>query len=772
MPSVVLLLTAFAYAFVLSGEITVPPATTTADAPTSLPSVSNTSEPARYCSAETREGVFYPKTRACTEARIPCSDQENVEGTVVRYCSCKTTIWETPNTTNCTHKWVSELESAIEKGDPAEQISKKMASSLEYTLSRQLYGGDITKSVKLSVALLGLARTQFDAVDKYDQEARATNFTESFGLYGNYLLSQQALKAWKELTPSLYYVEALTSSLKQSVILLGDYILDPQKKLQYDNWAMKIDFVQWEDTSRKDSTDLAADITSLGLSVKEKVNAVPLSPSGQFEELTGNSTTATPSRAPKVQFSGFSESPIIELPPLSHLESSTNESSAPVSAVSRVGSQPGAASSYTHLRLSYLVFKNLGQLLYVDNFTMVNSHIACVYVGDGTKSMNLFDDQPITLTFFHLRRRLVNPTCISLNFHTRMWSTKGCRLISTSWGMTECACTHLGSCFAVLMKITVEDAIWYNIGKDFKVRFDVENIGRALSAVCLASSLFVFTFFRSLHNVRNIIHWNLCFSLLVHDLVPFILSPTRIKNRVCCAIVLMLDPYSDIATFCWMLIECYQLYLSLVQVLDSNKTRIFPYCVFSYGFPAVAVGVVFNLDGYEPKQYCSWGNLSLRAHLALFVPDFIIILANVIILFIALRVLLTVNDRDRSRKDRLFQWLKAPATLLCLLGVTRLFFFLSLLFPWTVFDWMRVVFNSLQGVFIFILLVVLNENVRSTVVHCLRNKTKSNDSSSVVITSGEERVIRPLSLLQFARNSNPKAEEPRLLRHERITAGF
>ncbi|CAJ0608326.1 unnamed protein product [Cylicocyclus nassatus] len=780
MPSVVLLLTAFAYAFVLSGEITVPPATTTADAPTSLTSVSNSSEPARYCSAETRNGVFYPKTRACTEARVPCSDQENVEGIVVRYCSCKTTIWETPNTANCTHKWVSELESAIEKGDPAEQISKKMASSLEYTLSRQLYGGDITKSVQLSVALLGLARTQFDGVDKYDQEARATNFAKSFGLCGNYLLSQQALKAWEELTPSLIKDNAnvLTSLLKQSVLTLGDYILDPQKKLQYDNWAMKIDFIQWEDTSRKDSTDLAADITSLGPSVKGKINAVPLTPSGQLEELAGNSTTATPSRAPRVEFSGFSESPIIELPPLSHLdttESSTNESSAPVSAVSRVGSKTGAASSYTHLRLSYLVFKNLGQLLYVNKFTMVNSHIACVYVGDGTKSINLLHDQPITLTFFHLRRRLVNPTCISLNFDTRMLSVKGCRLISTSWEKTECACTHLGSCFAVLMKIAVGDAIWYNIGKDIKLPFDFENIGRALSAVCLAFSLFVFTFFRSLHSVRNTIHWNLCFSLLVHDLV-FSISLPRIRNRVCCAIVMMLDPYSDIAAFCWMLTEGYQLYLSLVQVFDSNKTRLLPYCVFSYGFPAVVVGVVFSWDGYESKQYCSWFNLSLRVHLALFVPDFIIILANVIILVIALRVLLTLNDRDRSRKDKLFRWLKRLATLMCLLGVTHLFFFLSLYFPWTfpwtVFDWMHAVFNSLQGVFIFILLVILNENVRSPVIRYLRNKINSIKSSSVVTTFGEKRGIRPLSLLQFSRNSNPKAEEPRLLRYERITAGF
>ncbi|CAJ0608251.1 unnamed protein product [Cylicocyclus nassatus] len=157
---------------------------------------------------------------------------------------------------------------------------------------------------------------------------------------------------------------------------------------------MEVDFLQWEQKSRKDSTDLAADITSLG-PAKEK--AVPLSPDDQFE-LTGNSTTATHFRPPTVQFSGLSKSPIIELPPLSisdNTESSANESSAPSSAVFLLGSQPGAASS-TRLRLNYLVFANLGQLIHVepvhednheDNVTVVNSHIACVYVGDGTKSI-------------------------------------------------------------------------------------------------------------------------------------------------------------------------------------------------------------------------------------------------------------------------------------------------------------------------------------------------------------------------------------------------
>ncbi|KAK6046055.1 hypothetical protein COOONC_16441 [Cooperia oncophora] len=67
----------------------------------------------------------------------------------------------------------------------------------------------------------------------------------------------------------------------------------------------------------------------------------------------------------------------------------------------------------------------------------------------------------------------------------------------------------------------------------------VSIIGCALSVVCLALSLFVFTFFRPLYNVRNTIHRNLCRGF----------------------------------------------------VFESDKTRLFLYYKFSYGFPAAIVAI-------------------------------------------------------------------------------------------------------------------------------------------------------------------------------------
>ncbi|RCN24672.1 hypothetical protein ANCCAN_29627 [Ancylostoma caninum] len=135
------------------------------------------------------------------------------------------------------------MRSAIQRGDPAEQISTRMAADLGSTLNRQLYGGDITGSVTLSNDVLQLARTQYTALtDRNERQTRATNFTESFGSSGDYLLSPKALPVWEELSTlvRIDHASTLMSSLEQSAILLADYTIDNQKKLQYKNWGERL----------------------------------------------------------------------------------------------------------------------------------------------------------------------------------------------------------------------------------------------------------------------------------------------------------------------------------------------------------------------------------------------------------------------------------------------------------------------------------------------------------------------------------------------------
>ncbi|EYC05241.1 hypothetical protein Y032_0083g1661 [Ancylostoma ceylanicum] len=724
------------------------------------PAVGEIFAPAKFCDEETRKGIRYPKTRACTEARVQCPDPDNIVGTIVRYCNCQTATWDPADTTNCTHKWISEMRSAIQRGDPAEQISSKMAADLGSTLNRQLYGGDITGSVTLSNDVLQLARTQYAALtDRNERQTKATNFTESFGSSGDFLLSPKAMPVWGEL-PTLVRIDhasTLMSSLEQSAILLADYTIDNQKKLQYKNWAMEIDVRQPEAyaSPHGDAMDPLAGRRSGG---RPGLSPPMDDTFDGFAAPTSSGTTPAPHES--VQFSGFSQSPIIKLPSLSVLKSSANAAS-PQRAVGAAFFHPGMdptsdqSLDRSRLRLGYYVFTTFGQLLAENSNTIVNSHVIGASVDDATRSLSLPSDQPATFTFYHLRKNGVsNPRCVFWDLDLREWSTDGCRMLSTNNDATECACDHLTS-FAILMDISGKVSQYSGT---MAAALDVVSIiGCALSVVCLALSLFVFTFFRSLYNVRNTIHRNLCLSLLIAELV-FVIGMDRTGNRVGCSIVALLLHYFFLAAFCWMLLEGYQLYLMLIEVFEPDNTRILLYYLFSYGFPAVVVAVSGGVawHNYGTDRYC-WINTSTPTLWAFIGPIAVIILANVIFLAIALKVVLSVKTGDRNKSDRVFGWLKrifqilvvqGSATLLCLLGITWIFGFLTAVGSagGVAFAWIFTILNCSQGVFILILHVILNEKVRSTVVRwlrsgvcCLPDKTSADNSREYI--SSRHRIM-------------------------------
>ncbi|CAI4228308.1 unnamed protein product [Auanema sp. JU1783] len=693
----------------------------------------------KYCSEGTVKGIRFPKTRECTEAQVPCPDEENIIGIVTRYCNCKTAKWEIPNTTNCTHKWVSEIRNSLNNGDPAEQITAQLALNLERTLSRQLYGGDIIGSVSLSGDVLSLAKTQFSAlIDRNDRQRRASNFTESLGTSGDELLSVSAVPVWGELESwrRIEHASKLMSVLEQSALLLADYTIESQRKLSYRHWAMEIDV-------REPEAYTSARLDTVG--------AVPMDdtidvPAARVLSDGQGSTTST------VNFNSINKSPSISLPSLSVLK----ESSAPTAPTGEVAAQAffhpggnsGSASTLdrTRLRLGYYVFTTFGDLLTTDDQSIINSHIIGASVDDAVRSISLPDTEPATFTFYHLKKTGVsNPRCVFWDLNLKIWSTEGCQLISSNSTTSECACNHLTS-FAILMDVSGNVARYS--GALASALDVISIIGCSISIVCLSLSLATFTFFRSLYNVRNTIHRNLCLCLLIAELV-FVIGMDRTSNATACSVVALLLHFFFLASFCWMLLEGYQLYLMLIQVFESNRSHVLLYYLFSYGFPAAVVAVTAGVawHNYGTDTYC-WIDTTTPTIWAFIAPIIIVIIANMIFLLIALRVVLSIRSRDRNKTDRLIGWLKGSATLLCLLGITWVFGFLTAVKggTGTVFAWIFTICNSTQGIFIFFLHVVMNDKVRLVIVRwirtgvcCLPDNASAYNSKSFL--SSRQRIL-------------------------------
>ena len=99
--------------------------------------------------------------------------------------------------------------------------------------------------------------------------------------------------------------------------------------------------------------------------------------------------------------------------------------------------------------------------------------------------------------------------------------------------------------------------------------------------------------------MRNTIHRNLCLCLLIAELT-FVIGIDRTASRAGCGVVAILLHFFFTASFCWMLLEGYQLYMMLIQVFEPSKTRLLLYYIFCYGFPAVLVAVTAGVawDNY------------------------------------------------------------------------------------------------------------------------------------------------------------------------------
>ncbi|XP_061549872.1 adhesion G protein-coupled receptor L2-like isoform X3 [Phycodurus eques] len=632
----------------------------------------------RFCEATRRRAIDWPQTHTGLSVERPCP--KGTRGIASFLCTMAGS-WcsKGPDLSNCTSHWVTQVAQKIRSGENAANLANELARLTQ----GPVFAGDVSSSVRLMEQLVDILDAQlqelrpsekdsagrsFNKLQKREKTCRA--YMKAIVDTVDNLLRPEALKSWRDMnsTEQTHAATMMLDTLEEGAFVLAENLIEPAiVKVPAENIVLDVYVV---------STD------------------------GQVQDF----------RFPQTSRGG------------STLQLSSN--------TVKVNSKNGVA------KLVFVLYKHLGQFLSTENATLrglgdagrrnlsltVNSHILSASITK--ESSRVFVADPVIFTLEHLdKENYYNPNCSFWNYSERSmmgyWSTQGCKLLDTNRSHTTCSCNHLTN-FAILM------AHRGNVGKGSVHELlltVITRMGIAVSLVCLAISLYTFCFFKGLQSDRNTIHKNLCLNLFVGELV-FLVGINMTEPKLVCSIIAGVLHFCFLAAFAWMCLEGVQLYLMLVEVFESEFSRRKYYYVAGYLFPAAVVGISAAVDyrSYGTPRAC-WLRVDNHFIWSFIGPVTFIIVVNVIFLVVTMYKMVkhsTSMKPDSSRLGGIRSWVLGAFALLCLLGLTWSFGLFFLNESSIVMAYLFTIFNTLQGMFIFIFHCLLQKKVRKEYSKCFR----------------------------------------------------
>ncbi|XP_039525553.1 adhesion G protein-coupled receptor L3-like isoform X21 [Pimephales promelas] len=651
-----------------------------------------------FCSPITDSTLTWPKTRQGQVAKQPCPP--GTIGTTMFACQGPEGLWDQqgPDLSNCTSTWVNIINQKIRAGEPAAIISRELSEQTK----GHMHAGDITYTVRAMGHLIDLLDIQLRNLTPGGKDSAARSLNKAMVETVNNLLQPQARAAWMGLSTGeqLRAATMLLDTVEQGAFVLADNLL-------------KTDVVQ-ENTENI------------------QLEVARMSTDGNLPDL-------------KFPQTGGQGNAI-------HLSANTLK-------------QHGRNGE---IRMAFVLYKHLGSYLSTENASMkfssetlntnysviVNSPIITAAINKDSNKVYLSD--PVIFTVRHIQQseENFNPNCSFWSYSKRsmmgFWSTQDCRLLGTNRTHTTCSCTHLTN-FAVLMAhvdVKTADPV-------HDLLLDVITwVGILLSLVCLLVCIFTFCFFRGLQSDRNTIHKNLCISLFIAETL-FLTGINRADQPIACAVFAALLHFFFLSAFTWMFLEGVQLYIMLVEVFESEHSRRRYFYLAGYGIPALIVAVSAAVDyrSYGTDRVC-WLRLDTYFIWSFIGPATLIIMLNVIFLGIALYKMFhhtailkpdsgcldNINYEDYDPEIK--SWVIGAIALLCLLGLTWAFGLMYVNESTVIMAYLFTIFNSLQGMFIFIFHCVLQKKVRKEYGKCLRTHCytgKSVESSMGSVKSSSSR---------------------------------
>nr|XP_054775208.1 uncharacterized protein LOC129283398 [Lytechinus pictus] len=309
-----------------------------------------------------------------------------------------------------------------------------------------------------------------------------------------------------------------------------------------------------------------------------------------------------------------------------------------------------------------------------------------------------------------------NTLCSYWDYNTSNWSSLGCTFdgITDTDGdkMVTCLCDHLTS-FAVLLNVSSTQV---PPGHEFAMGV-ISWVGCSLSIVACFFTCFGYAILK-LHSDLILIHGNLALAVGGTEIAFLCLNFVQFPS-IPCTVVGSLIYYLLLTMFAWMAIEGIHLYLLTFVVWNAERRKIKHYMACGWGVPVVFLIVLLSVQtgelGNQNACFLSLDDLSL---LFLMVPIAIVILFNLFVMVRVVRQIAKMADGPTLQSDvksRVRHGVKAIFVLLPIMGLTWVFAFLAIERASVAFQYIFVISNSFQGVFIFFVHFIRNSEVRHAV---------------------------------------------------------
>ena len=346
----------------------------------------------------------------------------------------------------------------------------------------------------------------------------------------------------------------------------------------------------------------------------------------------------------------------------------------------------------------------------------------------------------IIVSFQHSDTTLINSQCVYTTNYTLsqtgeiQWETLTCqKLPMSNQTHTFCNCSHLTS-FAILMSPDP----YYSSGVGMSI-FSYSSL--CISIFFLFISLGLHFMKLSISGAVLFVHRNLIFSILLSQII-FVLGIERNEWQLPCLIIAAFLHYILLVSFVWMLLEAVNALILIKRPFIKQLWLKLFYATVAYISPLIIVSVTFGLSICDYGHYpFADGAVSQTAttncwlprrngrYWAFIGPALVIIAINCVLLFAIIVIILRLQFNRKkmvaaamktSHTETLVKGLasavKATVLMVPILGITWIFGVFALnsinVLVSQASQWLFLVFNCYQGVFIFIFFCVLNEEVR------------------------------------------------------------